>query len=406
MRVYGVVIEEGVAVLINCQIVSIANSTSKGGHPVTTEYDMSALSNSEISLDHTRWSILCTFPSSIVTHRSIIFLNMWPFSSSNPTSPPDNASIIATFSPPPNPTPSNLAPPPTHPRISTTALANPSSADKCPVDAETRGKWLQASLGRNDGPSPFVSDGGSRNGNVEGNRNAEAGPSVKTVRGGAPPGKIISAGSFGAGGRRRNEQVQQSDVPARDDSVPDECPVDHQTRKTWLEQAGTATEDGLPTSSTSGAGGFASLASTTTQDSTSDTSSSSTPELKNLPKLSTSRVISSIPRGTGPSSLLEPGTNNPLPPPTIDSESSPEKWVYPSEHQFFLAMLRKNHNPQPKDMSTIVPIHNAVNERTWGEVLKWEEGKGGEECGGVRLVSFRGRPGERSPRAWMNVLLG
>lgn len=69
-------------------------------------------------------------------------------------------------------------------------------------------------------------------------------------------------------------------------------------------------------------------------------------------------------------------------------------------------MARKNHDPQANDMRVIVPIHNAVNERAWGEVLKWERGRGGEGCGGVRLVSFKGRPKDRTPKAWMKTLLG
>ena len=69
-------------------------------------------------------------------------------------------------------------------------------------------------------------------------------------------------------------------------------------------------------------------------------------------------------------------------------------------------MARKNHNPQAADMKTIVPIHNAVNERAWTEIMKWEAGRGGEACGGVRLVSFKGRPNETSLRARWKVLLG
>ncbi|KAG5342205.1 hypothetical protein C0989_004517 [Termitomyces sp. Mn162] len=81
-------------------------------------------------------------------------------------------------------------------------------------------------------------------------------------------------------------------------------------------------------------------------------------------------------------------------------------WVYPSEAQFFAAMARKNHNPQAADMKTIVPIHNAVNERAWTEILKWEAGRGGEACGGIKLVNFQGKPNERSPKARWKTLLG
>ncbi|EAU88368.2 cytochrome C1 heme lyase [Coprinopsis cinerea okayama7 len=81
-------------------------------------------------------------------------------------------------------------------------------------------------------------------------------------------------------------------------------------------------------------------------------------------------------------------------------------WVYPSEAQFFAAMERKNHKPNPADMKTIVPIHNAVNERAWAEIMKWEAGRGGEACGGVQLVNFKGKPQERSPKARLRTLFG
>lgn len=81
-------------------------------------------------------------------------------------------------------------------------------------------------------------------------------------------------------------------------------------------------------------------------------------------------------------------------------------WVYPSEAQFFAAMARKNHNPHAPDMKSIVPIHNAVNERAWAEVMKWELGKGGGACGGVKLVNFKGKPGQMSPKARWKSLIG
>ncbi|KAJ7771751.1 cytochrome C1 heme lyase [Mycena metata] len=86
--------------------------------------------------------------------------------------------------------------------------------------------------------------------------------------------------------------------------------------------------------------------------------------------------------------------------------ASDGNWVYPSEAQFFAAMARKKHDPQARDMRTIVPIHNAVNERAWAEVMRWEAGRGGEACGGVKLVNFKGKPGEKSIRARWKMLLG
>ncbi|KAL4065347.1 cytochrome c/c1 heme lyase-domain-containing protein [Scleroderma citrinum] len=124
------------------------------------------------------------------------------------------------------------------------------------------------------------------------------------------------------------------------------CPVDHSTRSTWGTLFGKGGKPANPST------------------------------------LSTDREVSSIPR------------------------TGDEKWVYPSEAQFFAAMARKNHNPHAPDMKTIVPIHNAVNERAWSEVMKWEATRGGERCGGVKLVNFKGRPNDMSPKARIMTLLG
>ncbi|EJT98354.1 cytochrome c and c1 heme-lyase [Dacryopinax primogenitus] len=134
------------------------------------------------------------------------------------------------------------------------------------------------------------------------------------------------------------------------------CPVDHNTRAAWLAQHTSGTH---PTSS---------------------------PHPSSLP---TERETSSIPR--------------------TDTDSN---WVYPSQSQFYSAMSRKHSQgayaspPDAGDMPVVVPIHNAVNERAWGEVLAWERGRGGEVCGGVKLHSFKGKPREKTWRAWGRVMLG
>ena len=148
--------------------------------------------------------------------------------------------------------------------------------------------------------------------------------------------------------------------PSSSSSSQDKCPVDHQSSSSpWSR---------FLSSSSEGSNGHPSP------------SPRSRPQVPG--SLSTDRETSSIPRLEG------------------------DKWVYPSESQFFAAMARKNHDPQAKDMKVIVPMHNAVNERTWYEVLKWEEGRGSEECGGLRLVSFKGKSQELSPRARFKSLLG
>ena len=140
-------------------------------------------------------------------------------------------------------------------------------------------------------------------------------------------------------------------------SSAEKCPVDHTQRSSWASILGRQPQDGH---------GAAELPDTPLPPT-------------NLPL---DRETSSIPR-------LDGGN-----------------WVYPSQAQFYSAMARKNHNPQETDMRVVVPIHNAVNERAWAEIMKWEAGQGGERCGGVKLVSFKGRPNDRTPRAWFYSLLG
>jgi cytochrome c heme-lyase len=76
-------------------------------------------------------------------------------------------------------------------------------------------------------------------------------------------------------------------------------------------------------------------------------------------------------------------------------------------------MKRKGHEAAAADMKTVVPIHNAVNERAWAEILRWEAPyvepltKGG--CGGPRLHSFAGlgsSTATMSPKARVKTLLG
>jgi len=150
--------------------------------------------------------------------------------------------------------------------------------------------------------------------------------------------------------------------PVDHSSLNSSCPVDHTARSTW--------DKILPHSSDTLSAESASRPTTGTNDNTT------------VPVLSTSRELSSIPR------------------------SDNEKWVYPSEAQFYAAMARKNHGPRAPDMKVVVPIHNAVNERAWSHIQGWEAGRGGERCGGVRLVTFKGRPGEPSPKARILTLLG
>lgn len=141
------------------------------------------------------------------------------------------------------------------------------------------------------------------------------------------------------------------------------CPVDHSSRTAWLENGGEGrvVDDNC---------------SSDRLDSSNSNTSSSSP-------LSSQREISSIPRA-----------------------STGSNWVYPSQQQFYNAMKRKNWDPSADDMQTVVPIHNAVNERAWMEILKWEQGEGGDKCGGPQLVKFQGDSKKISPKARVNMVFG
>ena len=133
-------------------------------------------------------------------------------------------------------------------------------------------------------------------------------------------------------------------------------------------------------------------------------------------ELPTSRVQSSIPRGDFTPQHQEnvdgaAATSARDDAPYQKEGSSTEdgaaasKWVYPSEQMFFNAMNRKGWGPKEEEMPVVVSIHNAVNERAWGEVMKWEIMHKGE-CDCPKLFKFMGRPKDLSPRARVNELMG
>ncbi|KAK2763978.1 hypothetical protein FQN54_009597 [Arachnomyces sp. PD_36] len=210
------------------------------------------------------------------------------------------------------------------------------------------------------------------------------------------------------------------------------CPVDQKTRDIWLAQNPGATPPHPSPAPTSSKPPPSSSKPTDKQN---PTQAPQPPQTKQR-ALSQDREVSSIPRAFPNSNPSSSSSNNDPPTPytetpshSIPSNSEKEtgqdassgNWVYPSERQFFEALLRKNaptSATSPKDLATsvasIIPIHNAVNERAWSEILDWESrapgsDPGSKKCGGPRLYSFRGLGVESqflSPRARFNGLLG
>lgn len=208
------------------------------------------------------------------------------------------------------------------------------------------------------------------------------------------PSSISSSSSF-------SSAPPQTMAP-KDDA--DACPVDHKTREAWLAQAraqnptaaAPPNPHGTPTSPTP-------PLPTSCDSSTLDqTPSSTAPTTHSTLRLATHREISSIPRATPSSPTARPANNER----DTGADQKTGNWIYPSERMFFEAMSRKQFSPSAADMQTIVPIHNAVNERAWQEIKAWEANRGAEACGGPRLESFSGLSTSLTPRARWNTLLG
>lgn len=159
---------------------------------------------------------------------------------------------------------------------------------------------------------------------------------------------------------------------AQDQEAETACPVDHKTREAWLAKSkAAAAPHPLP-----------SLPSQTTVSQSCDSSqmdqSLSTPPgtaLRLPASLAQYREISSIPRAPPEASVPAP---RPVNNEQETGSSASGHWIYPSERMFFEALRRKNFEAREEDMGTIVPIHNAVNEKAWQEILAWERGKGSE----------------------------
>ncbi|KAF2709292.1 cytochrome c1 heme lyase [Pleomassaria siparia CBS 279.74] len=190
----------------------------------------------------------------------------------------------------------------------------------------------------------------------------------------------------------------------RDDPNAAVCPVDDKTREAWLKQARAKAEAAnAPVQSP-----HSPLKAEGCDSSTLDQNTASTPAQGYLDsiRLGTQREVSTIPRAAADIPVEHEGKR----PANSEGETGADKktgnWIYPSEQMFFNAMKRKAYDPNATDMKTIVPIHNAVNERAWMEIKDWEKGRGSEACGGPRLESFSGLSSSLTPRARFNTLLG
>ncbi|KAK1782269.1 cytochrome c/c1 heme-lyase [Copromyces sp. CBS 386.78] len=243
--------------------------------------------------------------------------------------------------------------------------AGAGNEDKCPVDHKTRELWLQQAKQAKAAQEAAAAAGGSTTPSPE---HAFTTPVVPAPA----PAAVQQQQQQKPPATTPQSQIPQ---PAQQTAVPATLPPSSQP-SSWSSL--------LPFSG-----------------STTTTSVAAAPQ----PNLGEQREISSIPRAatTGPSACPSNSEQE------TGADTATGNWVYPSEKQFYEAMKRKGHDgASAADMKTVVPIHNAVNERAWAEILRWEkpfvEGCGCAE--GPKLQSFMGESKRMTPKARLNTLLG
>jgi len=114
-------------------------------------------------------------------------------------------------------------------------------------------------------------------------------------------------------------------------------------------------------------------------------------------------------------------------PSTIPKGSGDGNWEYPSPQQMYNALLRKGyHDTDPDHVTSMVAVHNFLNEGAWNEIRTWEglfsnglsdawkKCQRGEQnidasvtdAADPKLVRFQGRPKDMTPKAAMVQFMG
>ncbi|OGM40638.1 cytochrome c heme lyase [Aspergillus bombycis] len=144
-------------------------------------------------------------------------------------------------------------------------------------------------------------------------------------------------------------------------------------------------------------------------------------------------MFSSISQERAPDQIVDlPLEREPSSIPRGDTDSN---WEYPSPQQMYNAMLRKGYTDTPQDaVEAMVAVHNFLNEGAWEEIVGWERifskglKNGWEKCrrgeenialdaarevtdaaaqeNQPRLLRFKGRPQELTPKAQVLQTLG
>jgi cytochrome c heme-lyase len=178
-----------------------------------------------------------------------------------------------------------------------------------------------------------------------------------------------------------NKMAKESEAPA------EACPVDPATRAAWLKSNSSRTAAFSGATKGASPAGQGNSCDSSTIDQTpppkgifSRFTSPANPVDSQSQSLGIDREISTIPRA---SPVDRDEGAKPANSEKESGVSDTGNWIYPSEKMFFDAMKRKGYSSDAKDMKTIVPIHNAVNERAWKEIKEWERPWGSEEQYGL-----------------------
>ncbi|GJC81544.1 putative cytochrome c1 heme lyase [Colletotrichum liriopes] len=325
--------------------------------------------------------------------------------------------VFLTRAQPPAPTPSSYSDSSSTVDYENHIMSDPkndAAPETCPVDHKAREAWLQHARAANPSeahphPShPIVTP-------------ADVPPPQSQSQSPSWTQSLLSLTPFSSPSPSSNSPAPS---PSASSAGAEACPVDHKSREAWLAQARAASAAANPhTSPAEQQSPHQSLDQVSPQPSRSwtqslrsyipFTSSSSTaqdapnpgPSAKAKTGLDTEREVSTIPR-TATSAY--PGNSRPS---NHEQETGADEttgnWIYPSQKMFFDAMKRKGHDTRAADMATVVPIHNAVNERAWKEIKEWEKPYlEGTACDGPKLHSFLGLSTNMSPKARVNTLLG
>jgi cytochrome c heme-lyase len=178
----------------------------------------------------------------------------------------------------------------------------------------------------------------------------------------------------------------QHNMSKAPENVPEVCPVDHKTRAAWLNANPTSTFPGQSKEANQASKGNSCDSTQVLDQQTPPTpqgffsrwfSSPPPAPVPAAPKiLGEDREISTIPRA---SAVDNRAGARPANSEGEGGVSESGNWIYPSEKMFFEAMKRKGHEGRTADMKTIVPMHNAINERSWKEIKEWERPYGAEK---------------------------